>query len=137
VSGFNLPRFAGMSTFMRLPYLTLDEPRFKDVQVSLIGIPWDSGTTNRPGARHGPRQLRDLSTMIRAQNGVTGQRPFEQVNCADLGDVVPNPADIVATMDNITTFYQQVVDAGALPLSAGGDHLSSLPILRAVAQEAA
>ncbi|MEC9311186.1 MAG: agmatinase [Pseudomonadota bacterium] len=132
VSGFDVPRFAGVPTFMRLPHLSLDDPRLKDVQVGLIGTPWDSGTTNRPGPRHGPRQLRDLATMIRAQNGATGVRPFEMVNCADLGDVGPNPADLHDSMDRITQFYDQVVAADVIPLTGGGDHLCSLPILRAL-----
>jgi guanidinopropionase len=136
VSGIDLPRFAGVPSFMRLPHLTLDDPRLADVQVGIIGVPWDSGTTNRPGPRHGPRQLRDLSTMIRAQNGATKVRPFEMVNCADLGDVPPNPADIQASMTRITEFYGKVMEAGIVPLTAGGDHLSSLPILRALAKDA-
>jgi guanidinopropionase len=135
VSGFDLPRFAGVPTFMRLPHLGLDHPRLSEVDIGLIGVPWDSGTTNRPGPRHGPRQLRDLSTMIRAQNGITGVRPFEQANCADLGDVPPNPADILDSMARITAFYEQVVAAGITPLTGGGDHLSTLPILRALAKD--
>ncbi|MDE4191853.1 agmatinase [Phaeobacter gallaeciensis] len=136
VSGFDVPRFAGVPTFMRLPHLSLDDPRLKEVQVGLIGTPWDSGTTNRPGPRHGPRQLRDMSTMIRAQNGATGVRPFEMVNCADLGDVGPNPADLHDSMDRITQFYDQVVAADVIPLTGGGDHLCSLPILRALGKSA-
>ena len=87
VSGFDLPRFAGVPTFMRLPHVPFDHPRFGEVQIGLIGAPWDGGTTNRPGPRHGPRQLRDLSTMIRAQNGATWVAPFDLARCADLGDV--------------------------------------------------
>lgn len=135
VSGFDLPRFAGVPTFMRLPHVPLDHPRLSEVDVGIIGVPWDSGTTNRPGPRHGPRQLRDMSTMIRAQNGATGVRPFEAVNCADLGDVPPNPADIMDSMERITTFYDQVVAAGIVPLTAGGDHLSSLPVLRSLGKK--
>ena len=135
VSGFDLPRFAGIPTFMRLPHVDLESDRLAQVDVGLIGVPWDSGTTNRPGPRHGPRQLRDMSTMIRAQNGATGVRPFEQINCADLGDVPPNPADIMDSMERITRFYDQVVRAGITPLTAGGDHLSSLPILRSLAKD--
>ena len=71
VSGFDLPRFAGLPTFMRLPFVSLENRKISEVEIGLIGVPWDSGTTNRPGPRHGPRQLRDLSTMIRAQHGVT------------------------------------------------------------------
>ncbi len=136
VSGFVLPRFAGIPTFMRLPHVAPGDARFEEVQIGLIGVPWDSGTTNRPGPRHGPRQLRDASTMIRAEHGVTGMRPYEAANCADLGDVGPNPADIADSMARITAFYKEVVGAGILPLTAGGDHLSSLPILRAVAAQA-
>ena len=72
-SGMELPRFAGVPTFMRLPYVPFDHPRFSEVQVGLIGTPWDGGTTNRPGPRHGPRQLRDASTMIRAEHAVSGR----------------------------------------------------------------
>ena len=134
VSGFDLPRFAGVPTFMRLPHVPPGHERFDDVQIGLIGVPWDSGTTNRPGPRHGPRQLRDASTMMRAQHAVSGMRPFEAARCADLGDVGPNPADIEDSMARITSFYNQVVDAGIVPLTAGGDHLSSLPVLRSVAK---
>jgi len=136
VSGFDLPRFAGVATFMRLPHVALDDPKINDVQIGLIGVPWDSGTTNRPGPRHGPRQLRDMSTMMRAQNGATGVRPFEAANCADLGDVAPNPADLMETMARVTSFYSEVKGAGIRPLTAGGDHLTSLPVLRALAKDA-
>lgn len=134
VSGFELPRFAGVPTFMRLPHIPLGHERFEDVQIGLIGVPWDSGTTNRPGPRHGPRQLRDASTMMRAQHAVSGVRPFEAAHCADLGDVGPNPADIEDSMARITSFYDEVVAAGIMPLTAGGDHLTSLPVLRSVAK---
>ena len=136
VSGFELPRFAGIPTFMRLPHVAPDHARFDEVQIGLIGVPWDSGTTNRPGPRHGPRQLRDASTMIRAEHGVSGVRPFEAVNCADLGDVAPNPADITDTMTRMTAFYDTVRRAGITPLTAGGDHLTSLPVLRALGADA-
>jgi len=72
--------------------------------------------------------------MLRAQHGVSGMRPFEAARCADLGDVGPNPADIMDSMERITAFYNQVMDAGIVPLTAGGDHLTSLPVLRAVAR---
>jgi len=88
-SGSQVPRFAGVPTFMRLPYVPPGDVCFNEVQIGLNGVPWDSGTTSRPGARHGPRQLRDASTMIRAQHEVLGMRPYEARACADLGDVGP------------------------------------------------
>jgi len=136
VSGLEVPRFAAVPTFMRLPHVPLDAPRIGDVEIGLIGAPWDSGTTNRPGPRHGPRQLRDLSTMIRAENGATGVRPFELANCADLGDVTPNPADVNDSLARFTRFYGRVKAAGIRPLTGGGDHLCSLPILRGIASDA-
>ena len=136
VSGFDLPRFAGVPTFMRLPHVPPGHDRFGDVDIGLIGLPWDAGTTNRPGPRHAPRQIRDYSTMIRAQNGHTGVRPFELVNCADLGDSGPNPANLQDTLDRYTEFYRNLAPAGITPMSVGGDHLNSLPVLRALAAEA-
>jgi guanidinopropionase len=133
VSGFDLPRFAGPATFMRLPHVPFDHPRIGEVQVGLIGAPWDGGTTNRPGPRHGPRQMRDLSTMIRAQHGISGIRPFERLACADLGDVGPNPASVEDSLRRMEAFYARVRALGIRPLTAGGDHLCSLPILRALA----
>jgi guanidinopropionase len=135
VSGVDLPRFAGIATFMRLPHIGLDDTRLADVQIGLIGVPWDGGTTNRPGPRHAPRQLRDASTMVRFQNGATRIRPYDLARCADLGDVGPNPADVADSLTRITAFYNRVRAAGILPLTAGGDHLSTLPILRALAAD--
>lgn len=135
VSGFELPRFAGVPSFMRLPHTKPGEDLYDDVEIGLIGVPWDGGTTNRPGARHGPRQLRDLSTMIRAVHPVSHINPFALTNCADLGDVTPNPADLMATLDRVTSFYSDLHKQGITPLTAGGDHLISLPVLRGLAQD--
>ena len=136
VSGMDLPRFAGVASFMRLPQISLDDPRIAEVDIGLIGAPWDGGTTNRPGPRHGPRQVRDFSTMIRAQNGHTRVRPFEMANCADLGDVGPNPASVDDSLVRFENFYSRVRAANILPMTVGGDHLCSLPILRALAKDA-
>ena len=135
ISGMDLPRFAGIPSFMRLPQVGFDHPRFGDVQIGLIGAPWDGGTTNRPGPRHGPRQLRDLSTMIRAKNGVTWVAPFELARCADLGDVAPNPGDLMDSLARMEAFYARVRAAGIRPLTGGGDHLCTLPILRALGRD--
>jgi guanidinopropionase len=133
VSGMDLPRFAGIPTFMRLPFLPLEEAA--DVEIGLIGVPWDGGTTNRPGPRHAPRQLRDASTMIRLVNQATGKRPFHEARCADLGDSPVNPADVHDSLARITGFYERVHGLGIRPMTAGGDHLVSLPVLRAIARE--
>lgn len=135
ISGFDLPRFAGVPTFMRLPHINKDDPDYNKVDIGLIGVPWDGGTTNRPGARHGPRQLRDLSTMIRAAHPVSGLRPFEMFNCADLGDVGPNPADLDDSMQRVSAAFADLKRDGIIPLTAGGDHLISLPILRGLASD--
>ncbi|MCB9942152.1 MAG: agmatinase [Geminicoccaceae bacterium] len=130
LSGMELPRFAGVPSFMRLPVVDPDEDRADEVQIGLVGVPWDGGTTNRPGARHGPRQLRDLSTMIRLVNQATLIRPFHIARCADMGDVPVNPADLQDTLERVQGFYDKLRVRGILPMSAGGDHLISLPILR-------
>lgn len=135
VSGFDLPRFAGVPTFMRLPHVPPGHDRFGEVEIGLVGAPWDGGTTNRPGPRHGPRQLRDASTMIRAEHPVSSVRPFEAARCADLGDVGPNPASVSDSLERMTAFYAGLKKAGIRPLTAGGDHLCSLPILRGIADQ--
>lgn len=135
ISGMELPRFAGIATFMRLPHVPEGHPRAGDVQIGLAGLPWDGGTTNRPCPRHGPRALRDASTMIRAQNGATGFRPFERANCADLGDVGPNPVDGPDTLARFESYFAGLKARGIRPLSAGGDHLCTLPVLRGIARD--
>ncbi len=136
-SAMNVPRYAGLPTFMRTPHLPLNHPKISEVQIGIVGLPWDGGTTNRPGARHGPRQLRDLSTMIRPLHPTTGISPFHAANIADFGDAPVNPADVMDTLSRLTNFYQQVKARGIRPLSAGGDHLVSLPILRGLAGDGA
>ncbi len=112
----------------------MDE-NIQDVDIGLIGVPWDGGTTNRPGARHGPRQVRDISTMVRNVNRSSGIKPFDICNCADLGDTPVNPVDLIDSMNRITAFYDTVCKANIAPLSVGGDHLVTLPILRALAKD--
>ena len=134
VSAFDSPRFAGIGTFMRLPHVPLSEA--DGVDAGLIGVPWDGGTTNRAGPRHGPRQIRDMSSMIRTFHHVLKISPFEMINCADLGDTPVNPIDLQDGVQRIETYYQEVVSRGIVPLTAGGDHTISLPILRAVGEAA-
>jgi guanidinopropionase len=131
VSGNVLPRFAGIATFMRLPHLSVPE----GIDIGLIGVPWDGGTTNRAGARHGPRQIRDLSTLMRNVHHASGIKPFELCRCADLGDTPVNPIDLEDSLQRIEDFFARVHGAGVVPLSAGGDHLVTLPIMRAIAKD--
>lgn len=133
IPGDVLPRFAGIATFMRLPYVAPCDA--DEVDVGLIGVPWDGGTTNRAGARHGPRQIRDLSTMARNAHHATGIEPFELCNCADLGDTPVNPVDIEDTLARVESFYQEVHKQSILPLTAGGDHLITLPVMRAICRD--
>ena len=123
------PRFAGVPTFMRLPV----EHDYSKVDIALVGVPWDGGTTNRAGARHGPREIRNMSSLMRRVHHVSGIQPFELCRVADVGDTPVNPINLMATLDGIHRFYQPIVAAGAVPLSAGGDHLITLPIMRALA----
>ena len=123
------PRFTGIPTFLRCP--TAQNPA--ELDIALIGVPFDGGVTNRPGARHGPREIRNASTLIRTIHHVSRLEPFEICRVGDLGDVPLNSMyDIEVVMREIETFYQAVSDAGALPLTAGGDHSISYPILRAL-----
>lgn len=125
-----VPRFAGQATFMRLPVATPAQ-----VDIALIGVPFDGGTTNRTGARHGPREIRNQSSLVRRVHHVTGISPFELARIADCGDAPVNPLDLMASLESIQGFYAEVKSAGTIPLTAGGDHLISLPILRAIASD--
>ncbi len=125
-----VPRFAGLSTFMRLP--AVGSPAGLDI--ALVGIPWDGGTTNRAGARHGPREVRNQSSLMRRVHHVTKVAPFSLANIADVGDVSVNPIDLLDGLARIEVGIAGIVAAGAIPLCAGGDHLTTLPVLRAVAK---
>ncbi|MEH6575959.1 MAG: agmatinase [Amphritea sp.] len=128
-----VPRYAGIATFMRLPYYTPENSAGTDI--GLFGIPWDGGTTNRAGARHGPRQIRDSSSLMRKVHPVLNLSPFKLANCADLGDAPVNPLQIEETLGMVEGFVDDLVDRGIMPLAAGGDHLVSLPVLRALAKK--
>ena len=116
---------------MRAPF----SEKLEDVDIGLVGVPFDGGVTNRTGARHGPRQIRDLSTMMRNVHHVSRIKPFAAANCADLGDVPVNPIDLEESLRLVEDYYRRVQEAGIVPLTAGCDHLISLPILRALAQD--
>jgi len=116
---------------MRLPHI----PDPRKVDIALIGVPWDGGTTNRAGARHGPREIRNMSSFMRKVHHVSRIAPYELARVADLGDAPVNPIDLMDTMGRIERFFAKMHAAGAVPLSAGGDHLMTLPIFRAIAKD--
>jgi guanidinopropionase len=127
------PRFMGMPTFMRAPYTT----EFGDLDIAMVGVPYDGGVTNRPGARHGPREIRNASSMMRTLSPATRTSPYDNLNVADVGDVpLTSMYDPAKTVDEIAAFYGDLVAAGVRPLTAGGDHSISYPILKAVAAQA-
>ena len=123
------PRYTGIATFFRTPV----EADLSQVDIGVIGVPFDGGVTNRSGARHGPRALREQSTLCRKANTATGVLPFEACRVRDLGDCwIEQPFALEPALGEIEAFYRRVVEAGVKPLTAGGDHSIALPILRAV-----
>ncbi len=131
-SRMSQPRYAGVPTFMRMPYQT----DLTDLDIALIGIPYDGAVTNRAGARHGPRDIRDKSSMMRAIHHVTKVNPYALCNIADIGDVTFEALfDHDAVVRDIESFFARVHKAGVVPLSAGGDHSVSYPILKAIAKD--
>jgi guanidinopropionase len=131
LSGMVVPRFAGISTFMRLPYLAPTQAP-GEIDIAILGIPFDGATTNRPGARLGPRQVRDASSLMRLVNYGTLVAPYDLCACADVGDVPVNPIDVQDTLRRIEAEVSYLHQGGVTPLSIGGDHIVSYPILRAL-----
>jgi guanidinopropionase len=126
------PRYTGLATFMRAPYRENPE----GVEIGLIGVPFDGGVTNRTGTRHGPREIRNQSSLMRRVNQATRVAPFELCTVADLGDAwVQRPFHLETSLKEICAFFRRIHRAGVVPLAAGGDHSISLPILRAIAAD--
>ncbi len=130
LSGMEVPRFGEVPTFMRLP-IERDPAK---LDIALVGVPWDGGTTNRAGARHGPREIRNMSTLMRRVHHVSKVAPYELCRVGDHGDTPVNPINLQDSLKRIEAFFARLHKAGATPLSAGGDHLVTLPILRAIAR---
>ena len=131
LGGNDMPRFGGPATMMRLP--TQDSAAGLDA--CFVGIPMDHGTSNRSGTRHGPRQIRAESCMLRPYNMATGAAPFEHLQVADIGDVPINTFDLKKTVDIISDHYDNILSHGAIPLTLGGDHTLTWPILRSIAKK--
>jgi guanidinopropionase len=125
------PRHTGIASFFRAPIA--DDPAEADI--ALIGVPFDGGVTHRSGARHGPRAVREQSTLMRRINSATGVAPFSRARVRDLGDCwLECPYELAGALDEIADYFRDVHAAGAVPVSIGGDHSISLPILRAIAR---
>ena len=131
LGGNEMPRFAGPSTMMRLPA----QPTAEGLDACFVGIPLDIGTSNRSGTRFGPRQIRQESCMLRPYNMATGAAPFDSLQVADIGDVPLNTFDLKKSVDIITDFYNCILAHDCIPLSLGGDHTMTYPILRAIAKK--
>ena len=128
LGGNTMPRFGGPATMMRLP--TADSAAGLDA--CFVGIPMDIGASNRAGTRHGPRQIRDESRMIRPYNMATGAAPFARMQVADIGDVPINTFDLKKSVEIIERHYDEILSHDAIPLTLGGDHTLTWPILRAM-----
>lgn len=126
------PRFTEIATFMRAPLAE----SLEGLDIALIGVPMDLGVTNRAGARHGPREMRNASSLLRTINVSTQIQPYELAKIADVGDV---PIDHLFNLDEaikyIENFYVEVHKAGVIPLSAGGDHSITFPIFKGIAAD--
>lgn len=128
LGGNELPRYAGPGTMFRLP----SQASAKGLDVAIAGIGLDIGTSNRTGARFGPRQIRNESAMVRPYCMATGAAPFDSFQVADVGDVALNSFDLLKSIDIIESFYDDILGFGAKPATLGGDHTITLPILRAI-----
>lgn len=126
------PRYMGLSTFMRAPWSA--DPTGLDI--AMVGVPYDGAVTNRPGARHGPREIRNSSSMIRTIHHVSHVEPFKLCRVADVGDVsFTRVFEHEATVAEIAAFFARIHAAGAFPLTAGGDHSITYPIFKAIAAD--
>jgi agmatinase len=121
------PRFTGPSTFARLPYVRAIE----DVDLAVVGVPFDTGVTYRVGGRFGPNAVRAASVMLRPYNPNLDVKPFDLLSCVDYGDVAIVPGYIERSYAAIEEAVAPIVEAGVVPLLIGGDHACTLPHLRA------
>ena len=130
VDSSRIPRYAGPATFARLP--RLDEVGTADVAV--VGVPFDSGVSYRPGARFGGNAVREASRLLRPYNPAQDASPFALAQVADCGDIAVNPFDINEAVETVQEAAGGLLDTGARLMTLGGDHTIALPLLRAVAR---
>ncbi|MCV6584087.1 MAG: agmatinase [Marinibacterium sp.] len=129
ISGNDLARFSGPNTFMRLPQAS----SLDGLDVAILGVPMDIGTSWRSGTRFGPKQIRAESAMLRPYNMATGAAPFDSLQMADVGDLAINTFSLSDSLRIIQDSYDAILGAGVIPVALGGDHAITLPILRAIA----
>ena len=128
LGGNEMPRFAGIATMMRLPHLQTAA----GLDAAFVGVPLDIGTSLRAGTRFGPREIRAESVMIRPYNMATGAAPFDSLSVADIGDVAINTFNLLDAVRIIEEAYDEILGHNVIPLTLGGDHTITLPILRAI-----
>jgi agmatinase len=128
VDATQVPRYGGEPTFARLPRLS-DVPR---ADVAILGVPFDTGVSYRPGARFGPGHIRESSRLLRPYNPAAGVSPFAALQVADAGDLGVNPFDIAAAIAAIERGARGLLERVPRLLTLGGDHTIALPLLRAV-----
>ncbi|HAG26773.1 MAG: agmatinase [Paracoccaceae bacterium] len=131
LGGNEMPRFGGPTTMMRLPAVETSV----GLDACFVGVPMDIGASNRAGTRLGPRQIRAESVMLRPYNMATGAAPFEAMQVADIGDVPINTFDLKKSVEIIRTFYDNILRSDVIPLTLGGDHTLTYPILQAMAKK--
>lgn len=128
MSGREFPRFSAIKTFFRLPYAALKD----DYEIGIVGVPFDGGTSYRPGARFAPTRIREVSALGRGYNWSRGENVFERLKIADVGDCSTVPIDLKQTYEKIEAHFGAMLKAGKRFVAVGGDHSTTLPILRAV-----
>ena len=128
LGGNEMPRYAGHATMFRLPTASIGDP----LDIAIVGVGLDIGTSNRSGSRFGPRQIRSESCLVRPYGMATGAAPFDSFQVADIGDVALNSFSLSESIRIITVFYRRLAKTGARPVTLGGDHTITLPILRAL-----
>jgi guanidinobutyrase len=131
ISGNDLARFSGPGTFMRLPQAT----SLDGLDVAVLGIPLDIGTSWRSGTRFGPKQIRAESAMLRPYNMATKAAPFDYLQVADIGDLAINTFSLPDSLRIIEASYDAIVGTNVVPVAMGGDHSITLPILRSIAKK--
>lgn len=131
LGGNAMPRSGGIATMMRLP----TAETAKGLDACFVGVPFDLGTSNRSGARFGPRQVRSESSLLRPYNMATRAAPFDSLQVADIGDVAINPYNLADSITRIEKAYDAILEHDCVPISLGGDHTITLPILRAIASK--